>query len=54
MLFRSGIIMISSEMPELMGMSDQVIVMRQGKVTGKIMKNEFSENNLIRLAMGGA
>lgn len=49
-----GIIMISSEMPELMGMSDQVIVMRQGKVTGKIMKNEFSENNLIRLAMGGA
>ena len=49
-----SIIMISSEMPELMGMSDQVIVMRQGKVTGKIMKNEFSENNLIRLAMGGA
>ena len=48
-----GIVMISSEMPELMGMSDRIIVMRQGQVAGEISKEEFTENNMIRLAMGG-
>lgn len=48
-----GIVMISSEMPELMGMSDHIIVMRQGQVAGEISREEFTENNMIRLAMGG-
>ena len=48
-----GIVMISSEMPELMGISDRIIVMRQGQVAGEISKEEFTENNMIRLAMGG-
>lgn len=48
-----GIVMISSEMPELMGMSDRIIIMRQGKIAGEITKEEFTENNMIRLAMGG-
>ena len=48
-----GIVMISSEMPELMGMSDRIIIMRQGKIAGQITKEEFTENNMIRLAMGG-
>lgn len=48
-----GIVMISSEMPELMGMSDRIIVMRQGQLAGEISKEEFTENNMIKLAMGG-
>lgn len=47
-----GIIMISSEMPEIIGMCDRVIVMRQGKVTGEFCKDEVNENNLIKAAMG--
>ncbi|GGE27228.1 putative ribose/galactose/methyl galactoside import ATP-binding protein 1 [Pullulanibacillus camelliae] len=47
-----GIIMISSEMTEIIGMCDRAIVMRQGVVTGEINKSELSENNLIKLAMG--
>lgn len=48
-----GVVMISSEMPELMGMSDRIMIMRQGMVTGEINKEEFTENAMIRLAMGG-
>lgn len=47
-----AIIMISSEMTEIIGMSDRVVVMRQGEVTGELQKNELSENSLIKLAMG--
>ena len=44
--------MISSEMPEIIGMSDRVLVMREGKVMGELNKNEISEENLIKLSMG--
>ncbi len=47
-----GIIMISSEMPEIIGMCDRAIVMRQGKVTGEFTKEDINENNLIKAAMG--
>lgn len=48
----AAIIMISSEMPEIIGMSDRVIVMREGRVTGELEKQELSEENLIKLSMG--
>ena len=48
----ASIIMISSEMPEIIGMSDRVLVMREGKVMGELNKNEISEENLIKLSMG--
>lgn len=48
----AAIIMISSEMPEIIGMSDRVIVMREGRITGELQKNELSEENLIKLSMG--
>lgn len=47
-----GVIFISSEMPEIIGMCDRVTVMRQGIVSGEISKEELSENNLINAAMG--
>lgn len=46
-----AVIMISSEMPEVIGMCDRVIVMNKGRVTGELDKENLSENNLIRLAM---
>ncbi len=47
-----AIIMISSEMPEIIGMCDRVIVMRQGRITGEYSKESMNENNMIKSAMG--
>ena len=47
-----AIIMISSEMPEIIGMSDRAIVMREGRITGELSKEELTEYNLIKLSMG--
>ena len=49
-----AIIMISSEMPELIGMCDRVMVMRFGNVVGELQKSELNERNLIALEMGVA
>ena len=49
-----GIIMISSEMPELMGMCDRILIMHQGEIKGALDREEFSEDNIIFAAMGGA
>ncbi|MBE3580069.1 MAG: sugar ABC transporter ATP-binding protein [Thermoanaerobacteraceae bacterium] len=48
-----GVLMISSEIPELIGMCDRVIVMREGRVVGEISQNELSEERIFRLAIGG-
>lgn len=47
-----GIIMISSEMTEIIGMCDRALIMRQGTITGELNKAELSEINLIKFAMG--
>lgn len=47
-----AIIMISSEMPEIIGMSDRVIIMREGQIMGELSKNEICEENLIKYSMG--
>jgi ribose transport system ATP-binding protein len=47
-----GVIVISSEMTEIIGMCDRAIVMRQGSVAGEAKNSELSENFLIKLAMG--
>lgn len=49
-----AIIMISSEMPELIGMSDKVVVMAGGKVTGELDGAEAkSQQTILKLALGG-
>ncbi len=45
-----GILMISSEMPELIGMSDRVIVMCQGRVTGEFQREELTQENIMACA----
>ena len=47
-----GVIVISSEMSEIIGMCDRAIVMRQGSIAGEVDKSALTENNLIKLAMG--
>ena len=48
-----SIIMISSELPEVMGMSDRMMIMHQGKVTGILKREEFSEPSILTMAVGG-
>ena len=45
-----GIIMISSEMPELIGMSDRIIVMCNGEITGEVSESEATQENIMSLA----
>lgn len=45
-----SIIMISSEMPELLGMSDRIMVMCEGHVTGFVDKANFNQVEIMRLA----
>jgi inositol transport system ATP-binding protein len=48
-----AIIMISSELPEILGMSDRVIVMHEGEVTGQLNRSEASQERIMKLATGG-
>ncbi len=47
-----AVIMISSEMMEIIGMCDRAIVMRSGSVAGELKKDELTEQNLINYSMG--
>ena len=46
-----AIIMISSELPEAMGMSDRILVLSNHKMSGELSKNEFNQKSLMKLAM---
>lgn len=48
-----GVILISSELPEVMGLSDRVIVMKGRKVAGEVSREEATEEGLLSLAMMG-
>ncbi|TCU29327.1 monosaccharide ABC transporter ATP-binding protein (CUT2 family) [Rhizobium azibense] len=47
-----GIIVISSEMPELLGLCDRVLVVREGRIAGELGGDEMTEEAVIRLASG--
>ncbi|WEX74890.1 sugar ABC transporter ATP-binding protein [Sinorhizobium numidicum] len=47
-----GIIVISSEMPELLGLADRVLVVREGRIAGELGAAEMAEEAVIRLASG--
>lgn len=48
-----AIIMVSSELPEILGMSDRVMVVHEGKIGGFIDKKEANQENIMILATGG-
>jgi ABC-type sugar transport system ATPase subunit len=47
----AAVLMISSEMPEILGMSDRVLVMREGRLTADIPRDEATQENILRYAM---
>lgn len=49
-----GVVMISSDMEEVIGVSDRIVVMKQGAVAGTLLRHDFSEHNILTLAVGKA
>jgi len=47
-----AVLMISSDMEEVIGVSDRILVMREGRIGGFLERGEFSEENVMRLAVG--
>ncbi len=48
-----GVILISSELPEVIGLSDRIIVMRDRAVSGEVMREDATEDKLLSLGMMG-
>jgi L-arabinose transport system ATP-binding protein len=46
-----GVIIVSSELPEVIGLSDRILVMKQGKITGEVFRKDATEDKLLSLAM---
>ena len=47
-----AIVMISSDMEEILGMSDRILVLSEGRVAGELTKKQFSQENVLTLASG--
>lgn len=47
-----AIILISSDMAEVIGISDRVIVMHEGEITGKLNRSELTQENIMKYAVG--
>jgi ribose transport system ATP-binding protein len=47
-----AVLMISSDMEEVIGVSDRVAVMHEGRISGVLGRDRFSEENILRLAVG--
>lgn len=48
-----AIIVVSSDMEEIMGISDRILVMHEGKIAGEVEKTEFSQKIISEYAIGG-
>ncbi|MCZ4058400.1 sugar ABC transporter ATP-binding protein [Pantoea sp. LMR881] len=47
-----GLVVISSELPELIGLCDRIIVIHEGRISGEVTGDAMTEENLMRLAAG--
>ena len=48
-----AVMFVSSEMPEVMGIADRIIVMREGRITGEVARADATEEVLLNYAMLG-
>ena len=48
-----AIVMISSELPEVLGMSDRILVMHEGRLMGELSRDEATQEKIMHLATGG-
>jgi ribose transport system ATP-binding protein len=49
----AAVIMISSELPEILGMSDRILVMHEGRIAGILSREEATQEQIMHLATGG-
>lgn len=47
-----GILMISSELPEVLGMSDRILVMHEGRITDEFSRDEVTQERIMLAATG--
>jgi inositol transport system ATP-binding protein len=47
-----GMVMVSSELPELLGMCNRIYVMCQGRIAGELKRDQFSAESVMALATG--
>ena len=47
-----GLLMVSSELPELLGMCDRIYVLSQGRITGELKREEFNAEKIMAYAIG--
>jgi len=48
-----AVVMVSSELPEILGMSDRILVMCQGRIAGELTGSDSSQEQVMRYATGG-
>ena len=48
-----AIVMVSSELPEIIGMSDRVVVLKEGRITGEFENADLTEEMIMAKATGG-
>ena len=53
-LARKGkaLLLVSSELPELLGMCDRIYVLSQGRITGELQRKDFSAEQIMHYAIG--
>src|SRR5207237_9443646 len=49
-----AVLLVSSELPELIGMSDRILVLHEGRIAGEFDRDEATQENLLAAAMGQA
>jgi ribose transport system ATP-binding protein len=49
-----AVLMISSDMEEVIGVSDRILVMHEGRISGELSRDQFSEHHVMQLAVGKA
>ena len=49
-----AVLFVSSELEEIIGMSDRTIVMHEGKISGELPREDLTEESIMHLATGGA
>jgi len=46
-----AIVMVSSELPEVLGVSDRIVVMREGRIAGELAREQANEHAVLSLAL---
>ena len=44
--------MVSSDLPEVLGVSDRIVVVHEGKISGELQRGEATEEKIMKLATG--